>query len=320
MAYLIGTDEAGYGPNLGPLLVSASVWQVGDVDCELYRELESVVTSEKQHREKTEASKFAIADSKMLYKPRGGLAGLELPLFSTVQELSADATWRDCWRSLTDGNCDEIDQLPWYRDFDCSLPIDANLNEVAKCRESFASCMSTHAIELVTLRSVAVFPQRFNQLVDECDSKGAALSNVTLDLVADLIRELDSDPICVVCDKHGGRNSYAGFLQPRFDDRLVRVCHESRPESSYYIGTPKQPIAISFRSKGESFLPSALASIASKYLRELAMLAFNEFWLKRQPDLRPTAGYPMDAKRFRLDVAETKRRLAIHDDEFWRNR
>ncbi len=32
MAYLIGTDEAGYGPNLGPLTISASVWQVADAD------------------------------------------------------------------------------------------------------------------------------------------------------------------------------------------------------------------------------------------------------------------------------------------------
>ena len=30
MSYLIGTDEAGYGPNLGPLVISASVWHVPD--------------------------------------------------------------------------------------------------------------------------------------------------------------------------------------------------------------------------------------------------------------------------------------------------
>ena len=30
MAYLIGTDEAGYGPNLGPLVISATVWEVPD--------------------------------------------------------------------------------------------------------------------------------------------------------------------------------------------------------------------------------------------------------------------------------------------------
>ena len=50
------------------------------------------------------------------------------------------------------------------------------------------------------------------------------------------------------------------------------------------------------------------------------MMAFNDFWTNLQPDLRPTAGYPMDAKRFRLDVAQTKRDLKIPDDVFWRIR
>ena len=30
MPYLIGTDEAGYAPNLGPLVVSASAWWVDE--------------------------------------------------------------------------------------------------------------------------------------------------------------------------------------------------------------------------------------------------------------------------------------------------
>ena len=30
MGYAIGTDEAGYGPNLGPLVISATVWEIPD--------------------------------------------------------------------------------------------------------------------------------------------------------------------------------------------------------------------------------------------------------------------------------------------------
>ena len=35
MAYLIGTDEAGYGPFLGPLVIATSVWQVPDLEVDL---------------------------------------------------------------------------------------------------------------------------------------------------------------------------------------------------------------------------------------------------------------------------------------------
>ena len=35
--------------------------------------------------------------------------------------------------------------------------------------------------------------------------------------------------------------------------------------------------------------------MASKYLRELAMRPFNEFWSRHVPELKPTAGYPLNA-------------------------
>ncbi|MGH7192257.1 MAG: hypothetical protein ACREJM_01845, partial [Candidatus Saccharimonadales bacterium] len=45
MGYLIGTDEAGYAPNLGPLVISATVWWVpGDPqDVDLYKLLGKAV-------------------------------------------------------------------------------------------------------------------------------------------------------------------------------------------------------------------------------------------------------------------------------------
>ena len=45
MTLVIGTDEAGYGPNLGPLVVAATVWDVAaapdDADAALAAALES---------------------------------------------------------------------------------------------------------------------------------------------------------------------------------------------------------------------------------------------------------------------------------------
>ena len=44
---LIGTDEAGYGPNLGPLTVAATAWHLPDdvEPLDLWEELQSVLTS-----------------------------------------------------------------------------------------------------------------------------------------------------------------------------------------------------------------------------------------------------------------------------------
>ena len=45
MAYLIGTDEAGYAPNLGPLVITCTVWRIAQqpADLDLYRLLRAVV-------------------------------------------------------------------------------------------------------------------------------------------------------------------------------------------------------------------------------------------------------------------------------------
>ena len=58
--------------------------------------------------------------------------------------------------------------------------------------------------------------------------------------------------------------------------------------------------------------------MSAKYVRELAMLAFNTFWSGRQPGLAPTAGYPTDAVRWRKDAAATIAREGIADDDLWR--
>jgi hypothetical protein len=61
-------------------------------------------------------------------------------------------------------------------------------------------------------------------------------------------------------------------------------------------------------------MPVALASIFSKYIRELFMRLENQYWLHFIPGLKPTAGYYKDAQRFLSQIAHVKQREAIHDD------
>ena len=58
-------------------------------------------------------------------------------------------------------------------------------------------------------------------------------------------------------------------------------------------------------------MPTALASIVSKYFRELFMIAVNDFWCARVPNLRRTAGYYQDGKRFLNDISGAVDQAAV---------
>jgi ribonuclease HII len=50
--------------------------------------------------------------------------------------------------------------------------------------------------------------------------------------------------------------------------------------------------------------PVALASMAAKLTRELLMARFNRHWGRRVPDLKPTAGYSADARRWLVEMRD----------------
>ena len=180
--------------------------------------------------------------------------------------------------------------------------------------------LAAAGVELLELCSRPVFADEFNRLADHYGSKGAALSHATLELVRALVEPLEAGPISIVCDKHGGRNRYHRLLAEHFPERLIEIHGESRARSVYRFGPERRRIEIRFQTKAESHLPAALASMASKYLRELAMRALNDFWCRRVDGLHPTAGYPQDAKRFKAEIAALQAELAIEDRLLWRTR
>jgi ribonuclease HII len=318
MPYLLGTDEAGYGPNLGPLVISASVWRVeeppGEVD--LYARLASAVAA------KADPQRIAIADSKTLYKPGGTLRLLERGLLPALR-LVGGAWPRDCrdvWELLDADGAGHRHALPWHADYQLPLPTAAEPDELEPLAPRLEQVLARERITLCAIRSQAVFPRQFNDACDEHGTKGAALSTFTLRLVADLLRTLEPEPALIVCDKHGGRNRYGELLRAAFPGSLIEAHGESRAESVYRWGPRSARVEIRFRAKAEACLPAALASMTCKYLRELSMRAFNDYWRTHIADLRPTAGYPVDARRFKAAIAPLQAALGISDRILWRER
>jgi hypothetical protein len=67
-------------------------------------------------------------------------------------------------------------------------------------------------------------------------------------------------------------------------------------------------------------LTVALASMFSKYLREVFMRHFNVYWHAQVPGIKPTAGYPSDAGRFMKQIRTKAKSLGFVEEAIWRRK
>ncbi|TWT46776.1 hypothetical protein [Botrimarina hoheduenensis] len=320
----IGVDEAGYGPNLGPLVIAATAWRVpNEGPADLYDRLATVIA-----RAPARDDRLVIADSKSVYSsgnrlsgPGSGLSGLERPVLASLRESPANLA--ELIESLDADPVNQRITQPWRASHNPALPTSADPAAVGHARGRMNTACVAAGISPPCLAARLVYPAEFNDLVDQHATKGAALSHTTLSLVRHVLEacsvdvERPTEPVYITLDKHGGRNRYASLVQHWLPEAPITVLEESRPQSRYRVG---QQIELCFRSKGEAELPVALASMTAKLLRELTMLGLNTYWKAEVPGLNPTAGYPLDAKRFKAQIAARQALLGIADHALWRNR
>jgi ribonuclease HII len=96
---------------------------------------------------------------------------------------------------------------------------------------------------------------------------------------------------------------YRADLQQCWPEAQVTVCDETPKCSSYQLCHGQRQLWLSFQVSAEDqHLPVALASMTAKYTRELLMERLNGYFGQHLPDLRPTAGYVQDARRYLQDI------------------
>jgi len=319
--HILGIDEAGYGPNLGPLVITGSVWSLPQAENPLEaltrRLVRSGAIAESLKDRNAGKGAVFIADSKIVYKG-GSLGPLLEAVLSVLEPVRPEGGWtnRNLFTTLDPDSEIALSENPWDREY-CE-PLAASPETAQK----FQAALASGEIEPPQLFSKVVFPREFNESVKQLDSKGTAHAYWVLGLVRRILERLppSKEPVLVLSDKLGARNRYASLIYTIFGEAMVQTVQESAEKSEYRFSFKNRDVNLSFQVRGERFLPVALASMTSKLLRELAMRSFNAFWQKRLPGLRETAGYPVDARRFLGEIAPYLKKYQVPESLLWREK
>ena len=312
----VGIDEAGYGPNLGPLVMTAVVAEGPDGhDLDLWADLASTVC-----RAGGSPNRLWVDDSKKVYRAGKGRDRLDAGCLAALAASgrAVPTTLGGLIGAVGAGTLDDAELTPWLGGLDPRHPD-------LRSRSLADATLARRPLEgapwrVVDVRSVVVGPRAFNDGLDRTGSKAL----VHFAAFARLLGHVRSTTpegrsVAIRSDKHGGRHFYADLLSGAFPDLEVERGPEGADLSRYFLSGPGAWMMLSLvpRADAEDGLV-ALASMVSKAIRERWMDAFNAHWAARIPGLRPTAGYPVDAARFRDAIAADCAAMGMTPPDWWR--
>ena len=323
---LIGVDEAGYGPSMGPLTICATAWRVpGSFDaCKMTSLLEPEFLAKPI---KSNSTHVPIGDSKKIHREALAVEGLILGARFLCYEI--DGTIHSEWDSniaaFARQDWERLASIPWYakRQSIYFATLDKAIVDQCDYFHAASAKLRTHSIALTGIRMRVIDEVEFNRQVDRTGNKSTLLSEASLALVKQVISEYarEGEDIEVYCDKHGGRNRYQAILTFMFDEEWFASEVESRACSRYSAKWDGHSIQIQFKVDGDSIFPSAAASIIAKWTREELMERLNGFWeTKVAGAIAPSAGYYVDAMRFAAQIADTASKLGLDRDLWWRKK
>ncbi|VTR99510.1 hypothetical protein : Uncharacterized protein OS=Planctomyces maris DSM 8797 GN=PM8797T_07342 PE=4 SV=1 [Tuwongella immobilis] len=318
MPWVIGLDEAGYGPNLGPLVQAASaVWVPQPTDC-VWQKLASVVAKVADARRGD--ARIWVDDSKKVHAHPQGDERLERTVLTLT---TGQATTWEQWlgRHAIGDSLADLRGESWF-DGAFDLPWAASTSEIAAGHAAFVDACATAGIQLGGIWAVITPTPRFNAWLDQDTSKGAVLARGVMALLQATRQAIPGeDALEYAIDKQGGRHFYAPMLQTAFPDAWVTPISERASGSRYRLDGVERTIHLNFEPKADGHhWTVALASMVCKYLRELSMHQFNRFWQSHVSPLTVTAGYPVDAKRFYAQIQPAMARLGLSEAQVWRRK
>ena len=304
MAVLVGIDEAGYGPLLGPLVVSAAAFELPDelLKSDMWKVLGKSVG---KNRSKL-AGRLLVNDSKQAFSKDLGIKHLQRTTLACLSNISQrPANLHELLDVLCPSCLKRFDDYRWYQDL-ASRKLDADINDIAIASDVFARDLAKAGIKLLWIKTCCLDVAHYNKLVDAAKNKSSVLFNTAAVLIHDAFVRSGSEMVQIVLDRQGGRSDYSQGLLKMFPDASLAVLRQDEDDSSYEMTIGKKTMRLHFVvGADERFLPVSLASMVCKYVREMLNECMNDYYLDLYPGLKSTAGYWKDGLRFIEDLKKT---------------
>lgn len=300
---VIGIDENGLGPILGPLLVTAAAFETETYDQDVFW--------------KAAGAELLCDDSKKIFSS-SKLGSAEVAVWAWLKKFGIKPTsYADLMSRLV---------LPMPVDRPCTL-VPAYCAPSATVLPCFAAdkdldwlaaeskSLSVRGIRPSVVRAYSVCPGAFNRACAADAMNKFALDFMLMLRLVEALSVGRKGDVLALCGKVGSTKNYGPWFG-RYYNGLWMPEEETAEISTYRI----VPFGrISFIRDGDaSHLPIAAASMVGKYLRELAMRDVNT--LLQAPGIRPASGYRDKITKLFIEKTEAKRKaVGLEDACFLRN-
>jgi len=297
-----GIDEAGYGPMFGPLCVGSSVLVLNDYDPadgapDMWELLQHIICKKR----KDAKHKIAVNDSKQLKSnaKKKALTHLERGLFAFMSAMGMELPTCDT-DFFKATHCATTD-TPWYQTT-TPLPVGNEVNMLRIDCSRLRRALQTANIECSHLECTAIDVEMYNKRTEHA-TKSSLNFSIAMQHVDRIVKKFPTQHPRIMIDRHGGKVRYRNDLQLSWPEAKIQVLIEDPSMSRYRIDMDGKLVTLTFASKtDEEHMPAALASMIAKYTRELMMVRFNTYFSRQIPEIKPTAGYVQDGRRFLKEI------------------
>jgi ribonuclease HII len=301
MAVLVGIDEAGFGPILGPLVISSSAFSIPR---NLFgKDLWQVLSKSISDRRKHLAGRLLIADSKKAHNKRDGNKHLERTILACLGYIGKKPCTVDELLFFLCPECIErLGEYPWYKQKDGFNRV-TDETDIDIASSVFKDDLDDNDIKLLEIKSCCLDVGYYNKLIERVKNKADVLFIATTQLIKSAFDRFGGDDLQIIIDRQGGRVHYHRNLLRSFEGMELTIHKETPDESSYELSKDGKSMHLHFTvGADDKHLPVSLASMVSKYLRELLIEHINRYFIGFDAHLKPTAGYWKDGLRFIKDL------------------